>query len=85
MLKPTHEIYDECLRKTLEIIRLLTKESEDTQWEKFITDPLYNTIIKHIAQMYYTLETDDCIKEKGERFAIQYKLIIENLTKDLEL
>ena len=47
--------YSDCQNEALQLIRLVTGESQNEQIERYHSDPVYNRVIKHVANLYFTI------------------------------
>jgi hypothetical protein len=47
-----------------DLIRTITKETEEEQLIRFNNDVLYNKVINHIAEAFYLIATNEYFKEE---------------------
>lgn len=60
------EIMDNCIDKALELIGMVIKDNEQELQKKFITDPVFHNVVRHIADMYFEFETNKNFKTQQE-------------------
>jgi hypothetical protein len=46
-----------------ELMRHVTKETEEEQVVRFNNDVIYNRVINHIAEAFYLIATNECFQE----------------------
>jgi len=75
------EIYDKCIDKALEVMRLATKETKEDSRNRYMRDNVYRTVIKHQASMYYEFETNECFQHQQREQQMKYEEMIYSLER----
>jgi len=73
------EIYERCIDKALETMRLATKETKSQSENRYTRDNVYRNVINHYAKMYYEFETNECFKHQQKERQIEYEQMVYHL------
>lgn len=73
------EIMDNCLDRALTLVATATEMSDDELHDKVRNDAKFYKLVRHIAEMYFELETNELFITERQRVADEWKRLVRQI------
>lgn len=59
--------FGKCRKEVFDLLKIVTKETEQEQWYQYNTEPQYHMVVQHLTDVFMTIKTNRYFQEEKER------------------